>query len=387
MKVFFKCVLLATLLGVYTISVWAIPKDLIAESEYTLAENKFNARNYNAALEHLTNARALLGKTNSNIQYLLVKSHWELGQYHPAKKELEGYFEVTPQNAADPDRFKEMVGLISRINEKLTDKNAGTLPANQHVPMAAGTSSPEKNQPVTADSALPIQEPSGNAGAIQTEKAPDKKTSVEKRISLADAKQNGIPTPLEFKVVVGKTVKTSHKIKKYNCQGVMNKPLNESSEYFRNGKIIFEHSNGSEYSSEVWLEYPGNPSKEESRSIYKRSLAEKNEFLRKKFPVPVLKPGVGWNVSIRKWGWVPVRYQVSGIKTINGYDCIEVNGKGEHKVNDRWLNKYSERYCYDYNHNEYVYHESRYQLFDVKSEKSLVEDTYQESRLESLTYE
>ncbi len=67
----------------------------------------------------MDNARALLGKTNSKIQYLLVKSYYKLGDYEKAKHELEGFFSITPESESSSDMYNEMVVLISEIEERL----------------------------------------------------------------------------------------------------------------------------------------------------------------------------------------------------------------------------------------------------------------------------
>ena len=243
-----------------------------------------------------------------------------------------------------------------------------------------------QNQNETADDLLPMQEDSADPGTSQRAKKAKSATSAEQRISLAEAQRNGIPTPIEFKPIVGKVEKLKRIRKKFQTQGLWNKPIDEKETFFRYKKIIFKTPDESGYSSEVWLEYPDNPSKSGDRSIWKESLSKKNEALRKRFPVPVLKTGAGWQNSVHMLTTVPVNYRVVGIKSINGYDCVEIEGTGEVKE-DRLVHKYTVSYCYDYNNYVDVYYKSHYQTLNLGNEKPLSWDEYTEDWLESLSYE
>ncbi len=385
MKFILKSALLAISLCICTTSAWAIPKDLAAKSEYILAQKKFNAFQYIDALKHLTKARSLLNKSNSSIQYLLVKSHWELGQYRRAKTELELYFDLTPENSTDADQFDEMVRLISRINEKLSTQNAGTS-AQQQVPgHPSDKALAVQGQNEVANEFLPIQEPA-DSGSSRPRQPSKKAIPGGQSISLDQAQQNGIPTPIKFRAIVGKTRKIHVKREKYQDLGAKIKALIENSTCFLSKRIIFKHPGGDEYSEEVWLDYPDDPSKSGKRHIYKQMISKANELLRKRFPVPVLKPGVSWQAMDPGPAKVPVQYRVVAIKTIKGYDCVEIEGQGQVRE-DHFVHKYSHSFCYDYNHQVDVYDNSRYQILDFQLEEPIVLDDLRESRLESLTYE
>lgn len=91
--------------------------DIKAQSAYLQAYEAFGKSNFNEAVNSLQNARELLGKTNSKIQYLLVKSLIEAKDHVKADVELKKYFEVTPESARD-ERYEEMVKsvvLVERV--------------------------------------------------------------------------------------------------------------------------------------------------------------------------------------------------------------------------------------------------------------------------------
>lgn len=248
-------------------------------------------------------------------------------------------------------------------------------------------SSPAWSQDQAGSGFLPLQEPSSDSGTRRPPPEAPKAVPRGNGISLIQAQQNGIPTPIAFKPVAGKLVRSRHNRREYQDNGVMNKPTDEKKTYYRNEKILFAHPDGSEYSSEIWLDYPGNPSKSGKRSIYKRKLAQINERLRQRFPVPVLKPGIAWQGVYRGWAKVPVQYRVTAIKTVNGHDCVEVDAKGQVTLEERFLHQYSENFCYDYNYNEFVYYKSHYRLLITNFAEPLAYEKYHESRLESLAYE
>jgi tetratricopeptide (TPR) repeat protein len=106
----------------------AIPKSVRAKSEYVLAEKKFQTKAYSDALKHLDNARKLLGKSNSKIQYLLIKSYYELAAYDKAKEEMDLFFNITPESESSSAQYNEIVVLISEIEEQFLKQEKEKAP-------------------------------------------------------------------------------------------------------------------------------------------------------------------------------------------------------------------------------------------------------------------
>ena len=100
-------------------NVYAVPKSVKARSEYILAEKLYNEGNYEETIKHLHNAKKLLGKTNSKIQYMLVKACFKAKYYLTAQREIETYFEITEESGTSHNKYNEMIVLISEIESKI----------------------------------------------------------------------------------------------------------------------------------------------------------------------------------------------------------------------------------------------------------------------------
>ena len=111
-------VLLFTLaVGIH--SAEAVPASVKAKSEYLLADKQFNDGNFAGAIEHAEKSLAILGKTNSRIQYLLTKAYVATDQPDLAFAAIETFFEITPESMSGSDQYNEMVEQYSVIEESV----------------------------------------------------------------------------------------------------------------------------------------------------------------------------------------------------------------------------------------------------------------------------
>ncbi|QDK81575.1 tetratricopeptide repeat protein [Spirosoma sp. KCTC 42546] len=120
LHVCFLCLLL------WSKPVWAQTTDEKAQSAYLTANDAYEKGNYTEALSYLKQARDLLGKTNSKIQYLLVKVLLNAKEYPAADAELKTYFAVTPEIARDA-RYDEMVKnvvFVERMRKESQEREA-----------------------------------------------------------------------------------------------------------------------------------------------------------------------------------------------------------------------------------------------------------------------
>jgi tetratricopeptide (TPR) repeat protein len=113
----FIILLFTLLLGVN--SAEAIPASVKAKSEYLLADRLFNDGDFTGAIKHAEKSLAILGKTNSRIQYLLTKAYVATDQPDLAFAAIESFFEVTPESMSGSDQYNEMVEQYSIIEESV----------------------------------------------------------------------------------------------------------------------------------------------------------------------------------------------------------------------------------------------------------------------------
>lgn len=97
----------------------AIPASVKAKSEYLLADRLFNDGDFAGAIEHAEKSLAILGKTNSRIQYLLTRAYVSTDQPDLAFAAIESFFEVTPESMSGSDQYNEMVEQYSIIEESV----------------------------------------------------------------------------------------------------------------------------------------------------------------------------------------------------------------------------------------------------------------------------
>lgn len=88
--------------------------EILARSEFMLAEEAYGEADYSNAIKHLNQAIEYLGVSNPKIQALIVKSYFEEEQYEEAEKAMKVYFELADESDGD---FMEMVRLVGRIRE------------------------------------------------------------------------------------------------------------------------------------------------------------------------------------------------------------------------------------------------------------------------------
>ena len=88
----------------------------LAKSEYLAAERAYGQGEYEKCLGHLEKSEQYIGM-NRLIQYLKVKSYYNLMDYKNAKDELTVFFDITDKKHTNTDEYSEMVALIAPINE------------------------------------------------------------------------------------------------------------------------------------------------------------------------------------------------------------------------------------------------------------------------------
>ncbi len=98
-----------------TRSAYAVPKSVIAKSEYLMAEKLFNQSDHSGAIEHALKAKSLLGKSNSRIEYLLTNAYNAQGDYGKAMMAMEEFFNVTSESLSGTEEYNEMVSLYSEL--------------------------------------------------------------------------------------------------------------------------------------------------------------------------------------------------------------------------------------------------------------------------------
>jgi hypothetical protein len=159
---FFLTVAVGVLALSFSTAFAKIPKSVRAKSNVIYAEKALKNASYDDAIKHLNEAKALLNKTTSKIQYLLVKSYFGKRDFKKAQEEIDTYFSITPEPKNGDDQYNEMVVLVSEI--------------------AAG--GPSENDTG--------RKPAASAPVSKSDNA-----------ALAAARKNGIPSP-PVKLVVGK---------------------------------------------------------------------------------------------------------------------------------------------------------------------------------------
>jgi len=104
-------------------------KDILAKSAMLNADEAYSKGDYSKCLKHLKDAEINLGKSNSRIQYLKVKSLMALGTddfnnktlWLQADTALKVFFEVTPENGYVPEKYEEMLFAVSNVKTKIAE--------------------------------------------------------------------------------------------------------------------------------------------------------------------------------------------------------------------------------------------------------------------------
>ena len=107
------------LLMFISISCFAQTNSDKAKAAYFKADENFQATNYQGCIDKLNEAIELLGSGNARIQYLMVKSYKELGNYNQVKIELGKYFSFNPNV---DDGYKEMLKLSDEVDVLIKQK-------------------------------------------------------------------------------------------------------------------------------------------------------------------------------------------------------------------------------------------------------------------------
>ena len=98
-----------------------IPPSVRAQSKISLAADEYGHGNYGAAIRHLEEAKELLGKPTSQIQYYLVKCYAGSGDHEQARAALGEYFVLTPtppQGTEEKKQYAEMAGMRAQGDAK-----------------------------------------------------------------------------------------------------------------------------------------------------------------------------------------------------------------------------------------------------------------------------
>ena len=104
-------------------------KDILAKSAMLNADEAYGNKNYEECLAFLNDAALNLGKTNSRIQYLKVKALMALGNsdknnktlWLQADTALNKFFQVTPENGYDQEKYDEMLMAVGKIKKCIAE--------------------------------------------------------------------------------------------------------------------------------------------------------------------------------------------------------------------------------------------------------------------------
>jgi tetratricopeptide (TPR) repeat protein len=107
--------------------------EILAKSAVMNAEEAYGNGQYSDCLSYLKDAETNLGKTNSRIQYLKVKSLMAMGSADQYNKniwsqtdaELKVFFDVTPENSYVPEKYDEMLMAVSKVKKSLEEAKNG----------------------------------------------------------------------------------------------------------------------------------------------------------------------------------------------------------------------------------------------------------------------
>jgi len=137
----------ATLLLLSSITfVQSQSKDILAKSAMLNADESFGKGEYKECLDYLLDAATNLGKTNSRIQYLKVKALMALGnsdQYNKtlwlqADTALNKFFQVTPENGYDQEKYDEMLMAVSKIKKYIAASAEAASSLNHEMILVQG---------------------------------------------------------------------------------------------------------------------------------------------------------------------------------------------------------------------------------------------------------
>jgi len=319
---------------------WAVSNTLKAKSEIMRGQELFKNQAYDEAILKLSNARQLLGKSTSDIQYYLAASHYEMKQYLKAQKELETFFEITSESSFEQERYQKMVRLISLIEDGLKGKNPPSVFSVEKVS-------------------------SGNTAA-----AAKIASAVEKRgKSLDEVARTGVPVEAKLFFKKGRT-EVKRVTEKGFCQASKSAydiGIEKREVVNKDVQIEVEHlSMNEDKSSFAFRSVKTDYANQKSSGSHEGTLPIKLVTM-KSFPVPFLKTGVSWTENVKSLYLrtaIPVTYQVIGFENLNGFDCVRIKGQGNIRPTEYRLGKETlsdavasleHEYCYDYNNGGQIY--------------------------------
>jgi TPR repeat protein len=96
-----------------TIKLHAQSNAVKAKAYYLTAVNEYKSRNYSKAIEYCQQVEDMLGKTNSRIESVRLRSYYDDGKTEKAKKCLQTFLSLDP----DEDIMKEVSSYIVKIEE------------------------------------------------------------------------------------------------------------------------------------------------------------------------------------------------------------------------------------------------------------------------------
>ena len=118
-------------------------EELLAKSSMLKAEGAFNNHKYNECIAYLEEATKHYGKTNSDIQYLKVKSLMAIcaqDKYNKivleqADKELKTFFQITLQDSFMTEKYYEMIMAFGKIKVLIDESKKETFRPDHKSPV------------------------------------------------------------------------------------------------------------------------------------------------------------------------------------------------------------------------------------------------------------
>lgn len=101
------------LLSSVSIKLHAQSNAVKAKAYYLTAVNEYKSRNYSKAIEYCQQVEDMLGKTNSRIESVRLRSYYDDGKTEKAKQSLQTFLSLNP----DEDIMKEVSSYIVKIEE------------------------------------------------------------------------------------------------------------------------------------------------------------------------------------------------------------------------------------------------------------------------------
>jgi tetratricopeptide (TPR) repeat protein len=135
-----KTIFTAILFFLSIVLINAQSPEILARSAMLNAEESYKNGEYKECYDYLAVAEKNLGKTNSAIQYLKIKTFMVLASYDQYNKdlwlsvdrELKSFFEVTPDNSYVPEKYEEMLLAVSKVKKYISEADEGKARETQN---------------------------------------------------------------------------------------------------------------------------------------------------------------------------------------------------------------------------------------------------------------